>query len=59
MAQRYKKYLKLVVSSASIVVSALVVKKYLLTDNIKASWTSSYEPTVKWDHNWDKYTRFF
>ena len=32
---------------------------YLLSDYLKplkASWTTSYEPSVKWDHNWDRYS---
>lgn len=30
------------------------VNEFIKNDTLKASWTNSYEPSVKWDFNWDR-----
>jgi serine/threonine-protein phosphatase PGAM5 len=54
MAQ-YRKVFKTIFASASIVGTAVLVKN-LISENkpLQASWTNNYEPSVKWDQNWDK-----
>lgn len=35
--------------------STYLARDYLVNDDkLKASWTNTYEPSVKWDHNWDR-----
>lgn len=55
MRAQYKKFFT-VFTSAGIVGTAVLVGNYLSNNQqpLKASWTTSYEPSVKWDHNWDR-----
>jgi serine/threonine-protein phosphatase PGAM5 len=55
-----KKYARLFsavgVASATAVGCGYLLKDFLQTNQkpITASWTNSYEPSVRWDHNWDR-----
>ena len=44
------------VASASLAVmgSGALFAHLVKRDELKAAWTNSYEPSVKWDHNWDR-----
>ena len=35
--------------------STLLANEYFSKEKLKASWTNTYEPSVKWDHNWDRF----
>jgi hypothetical protein len=60
--KNYRSLLKTVISSASIIGSSYVIGSYISDESrqqpLKASWTNSYEPSVKWDHNWDRFNLF-
>jgi serine/threonine-protein phosphatase PGAM5 len=54
MAQ-YRKILKTIFASASIVGTAVLVNNVINENRpLKASWTNNFEPSVKWEQNWDK-----
>ena len=56
--RNYRKLFNTAVASASILGTAVLVGNFYLNSNrekiIKASWTNTYEPSVKWDNNWDR-----
>lgn len=45
---------KLVVSSCSIVSGGIIVNSLIDKKTLKALDAKPFEPSVKWDHNWDK-----
>ena len=47
------KYYKITAASVASVSTVLIVKNYKKEDPLKASWTTNFEPSVKWNHNWD------
>lgn len=61
-----RKYLHLLKKSGNLLgVSGCVILGYVLYDkykkegNVYASWTTNFEPSVKWDANWDRYLSVF
>lgn len=40
------------------VVGVLVYEKYQKSP-VYSSWTTAYDPSVKWDYNWDKFVLMF
>lgn len=61
-----RKYLHLLKKSGNLLgVSGCVILGYVLYDkykkegNVYASWTTNFEPSVKWDANWDRYLPVF
>jgi hypothetical protein len=49
--KRYYKYIIATVASVSTLGSAYYLNK---EKNLLASWTNNYEPSVKWEYNWDR-----
>lgn len=50
--------MKILISSVSVVGTVLVVKKQLSErETLKAFYQNNFEPSVKWDFDWDKYTK--
>lgn len=50
-----KKFISLVVSSASIIGGGIFVKSYVQKQELKASWLAyKHDPSTKWDYNWDR-----
>ena len=48
--------MKILISSVSVVGTVLVVKSQLSEQNsLKAFYQNNFEPSVKWDFDWDKY----
>lgn len=55
--RQFRKYLKFAFYSTSTVACTFAVKTFFdqtQTQPLKASWTTNFVPSVKWDHNWDK-----
>ena len=58
MRLNYKRCFKIVVSSATVVGTAFLVREQInqsAESSLKAFWTTNFEPSVKWDYDWDKY----
>ncbi len=54
--RNYKSLLTKVTASISILGSGILIN-YFVNENkkpLKAAWTNTYEPSVKWDFNWDR-----
>lgn len=51
MKKYYKYIIATTVASISTIGSAYYIRK---EKNLLASWTNNYEPSVKWNHNWDR-----
>lgn len=50
-----KKYYRYLIATAVASASTLGSAYYLKNEkNLLASWTNNYEPSVKWNHNWDR-----
>lgn len=50
-----KKYYKYLIATTVASISTLGSFYYIKKDkNLLASWTNNYEPSVKWNHNWDR-----
>ena len=52
--RNFKKVLTYAASSVCILGSGYYIKDKFENNTLKAAWTTSYEPSVKWDHNWDR-----
>lgn len=56
---RISKVLKIAVSSATAISATVWVNAQLdygrREDELHAFWNSNFEPSVKWDFDWDKY----
>ncbi|CAF0717282.1 unnamed protein product [Brachionus calyciflorus] len=51
----FRKIITYAASSVCILGSGVYLKDHFIEKNtLKAAWTTSYEPSVKWDHNWDR-----
>ena len=51
---RVSKQYGLTAAGAVAVVGILVYERNR-RDPVYASWTTNYDPSVKWDYNWDRY----
>jgi hypothetical protein len=56
--RKYAQLFKSIAATASLVGSGVLLKTVYDREELKASWTTNYEPSVKWDHNWDKLASF-
>jgi len=52
--RKYSQLFKSIAATVSLVGSGVLLKTVYDREELKASWTTDYEPSVKWDHNWDK-----
>ena len=53
-ALRFSKQYGLTAAGAVAVVGILVYERHR-RNPVYASWTTNFEPSVKWDDNWDRY----
>lgn len=51
MKRQYKYLIATTIASVSTLATAYCVKN---DKNLLASWTTNYEPSVKWNYNWDR-----
>lgn len=52
--RQYKSLITKVTASISIIGSGILINHLAKKEPLKASWTNTYEPSVKWDFNWDR-----
>jgi serine/threonine-protein phosphatase PGAM5 len=52
--KQYKSLITKVTASISIIGSGILINHLVNKEELKASWTNTYEPSVKWDFNWDR-----
>jgi hypothetical protein len=57
--RKYTQVLKSIAATASLVGSGVLLKTVFDREELKASWTTNFEPSLRWDHNWDKFVSFF
>ncbi len=53
MKRYYKYIIATTVASVSTLGSAYLIGTIKNENNLLASWTTNYEPSVKWNSNWD------
>lgn len=49
-----KKIFSYATGSICVLTSAIYINDFIEKKTLKASWTTSYEPSIKWDYNWDR-----
>jgi serine/threonine-protein phosphatase PGAM5 len=52
--RQYKSLFTKVTASISIIGSGVLINNLINKEELKASWTNTYEPSIKWDFNWDR-----
>ena len=54
--RNYYSFLKKITASVTIIGSGILVNHLVNKDStpLKDAWTNTYEPSVKWDANWDR-----
>lgn len=52
--RQYRSLITKVTASISIIGSGILINHLVNKEELKASWTNTYEPSVKWDFNWDR-----
>lgn len=50
----FRKIFTYATGSVFVLTSAIYINDLIEKKSLKASWTTSYEPSVRWDFNWDR-----
>ena len=53
--KKYARLFSAVGASFTAIGCGYFLNDFINKEKLTASWTNSYEPTVRWDHNWDRF----